>query len=454
MEIEIDQLRINDNQFSAAINTLNQLVAIPSVSNPASSDYSSKNLDDAAHFIIHQLKQLRFDVRSKRAGDSPYFILAERINDPTKPTVLMYGHYDVQPVDREHWDSDPFQLRDQDDRLYGRGSSDNKAGILVILTAIKTLNEAGNEPSFNLRILFEGEEEYGSNNLSTLLEEEGKNLASDLLIVMDGWNKDENTGTIENFTRGVLTMTLRVDALKRPTHSGLGCLAPDPAQALAGLIYSLQDPKAITGFLEDCLYASKKEVQLMNENSQSEEAYKTEHSIIQEGTLRGDQTHSIYHRILEEPSISVLNITCGQPDGGNSIQSYAACTIGIRLTAGQDPNKIEQAIRNHLASQKVLYNLPFILTRTGLSAKAWKTDTSMPYATRYLQAMKGSYPHTTVMPSGSTIPFLQDFQSAFPHTEIFIVGVGDPKTAAHSHNESQSKLVFRRAIDSLISFLK
>ncbi|NGX53401.1 MAG: hypothetical protein K1000chlam4_00112, partial [Chlamydiae bacterium] len=98
-------------------------------------------------------------------------------------------------------------------------------------------------------------------------------------------------------------------------------------------------------------------------------------------------------------------------------------------------------------------DLPFTFKEAGLSAKAWKTDATKVYATKYLKAIESSYPRTAVIPTGGTIPFLQDFETIFPNMETFIVGVEDPDSAAHSHNESQSILVFRRSINSLISFL-
>ncbi|NGX54704.1 MAG: Succinyl-diaminopimelate desuccinylase [Chlamydiae bacterium] len=446
----MNTLRVTNSQFSAAIESLKQLVAFPSVSNTDSPDYSAQYLDDAAHFIESELKELGFDVRCEQINDSPLFVLGSRKTDATRPTILMYGHYDVQPVDRAHWDSDPFKMEEKNGRLYGRGASDDKVGIVVILAALRAFKEAGKEPNFNLKVLFEGEEEFGSNNMGALLKDEGKDLTSDVLIVFDGINKDVDTGTIQNSTRGVLTMTLKVDALTKPTHSGMGCLAPDPAQALAGLIYSLRDPRAIMGFMEDCVYASHEEIRLLDASSRSEEEFKSEHGVVDGGKLRGNPEYSISHRILDEPSISIINMTCGKPNGGNSIQSSAECTVGVRLTAGQDPEKIEHAIRDHLASQPVMWDLPFTFTRTGLSARSWKTDATEPYATKYLQAMGSYYPRTAVMPMGGTIPFLEN---VFSNMEIFIVGVEDPDTSAHSHNESQSILVFRRAIDSLITFL-
>lgn len=446
-------VRISDTQFDEAVTKLGEFTAIPSVSNTGSPDYSMEHLDAAARFAMKELTDLGFDVRSKRVNDSPLFIMAERIYDAAMPTVLLYGHYDVQPVDREKWDTDPFTMVQKDGRLYGRGASDDKAGVMVITSALKTLKEAGVDPKMNVKILFEGEEEFGSSNMGDLLKQEAAALTADALIVMDGGNQEVDTGTIENSTRGVLTMALRIDALKQPTHSGVGCLAPDPAIALCSLAGSFADPRKIEGFMDDVVEPSDEEITMLKESSQTEESYRKEHGVIN-GNLRGDATQSIYHRVLAEPSISVINMKAGEPNGGNSIQSSAEATIGVRLTAGQDPARIEACVRRHLENQAVPFGLSFTFERAGLSAKAWKTDATKPFATKFLNAMSESYPKTAVMPTGGTIPLFSDFEEAFPNMEMFIAGVEDPKTAAHSHNESQDISIYRNAINSVIAFLR
>ncbi|MCC6127625.1 MAG: M20/M25/M40 family metallo-hydrolase, partial [Chlamydiae bacterium] len=128
--------QITDSVLHTAITQLREFVEIRSVSNPNSSDYSKDNLQEAANFSSSLLQELGFDIRQVTVDDSPPFVLAEKIVDAAKPTILFYAHFDVQPVSREKWETDPFILTELDERLYGRGASDDKGGIIAIITAL------------------------------------------------------------------------------------------------------------------------------------------------------------------------------------------------------------------------------------------------------------------------------------------------------------------------------
>ena len=235
--------------FSEAIKQLGEFVSIPSVSHPENSDYNKQHLVEAAEFAGSKLKELGFNVSYPVVNESDPFVIAERIVNTTKPTLLLYAHYDIQPVDRTQWKSDPFVMEEREGRLYGRGASDDKGGIIAIITALGVcIREKMELP--NIKILFEGEEEYGSHNMSTLLKQEAERLNAHALIVLDGMNRDTRTGTLTSSTRGLVNINLQAIALKNPVHSGIGCLVPDPAQTLSSLIYSLRNPRDIPGFME------------------------------------------------------------------------------------------------------------------------------------------------------------------------------------------------------------
>ncbi len=446
---------ITNQQFFRAIEELSQFVAIPSVSNPYSVDYNIKNLERAALFVQERLDSLGFKNKFSllQPGTAPY-VIAEKIVDCTKPIILLYAHYDVQPVDRTKWNTDPFVMTQLGNRLYGRGASDDKAGIISIITALRAYEEADRPLPVNVRILVEGDEEYGSMEIGDLLAKEAHALNAHALVILDGANRDVTTGTIENSTRGVLTLELQINALNQPVHSGVGVLVPDPIQALAGLIATLKNPREIPGFMDGCEPLSLEEIALLTQSSQTNESYAEEMGVIQGSQLRGDPNEPIYQRIVTEPSLSVLNITSGQKGGGNSIQSYARCTIGIRLTPGQDPEHIENVIRTHLSAQEVMYNLPFTIEKIGLHSKAWKGNISGPFTKAFLSSLQDSYGQIAVMPTGGALPLITDFENAFPSIETIIAGVEDPYTAAHSHNESQDLGVLRKTTDALISFLE
>lgn len=337
-------LRVTDNQFNKAVTMLDELVAIRSVSHPNSPDYNMQHLKDAASYIESKLLDLGFEVSSTSIEGSAPFVMGKLGNDAYKPTVLLYAHYDVQPVDRTKWLSDPFIMEERDGRLYGRGASDDKAGICSILTAVEAYLQAGEDLPVNVKVLFEGEEEWGSEHMAALLEQNGERLQADTLVVLDGGNRAVDTGTLTSSTRGIVNIDLTVKALAQPVHSGIGCLVPDPAQALAALIHSIQDPRTIPGFMEGAEKLNKKERQMLAKSSLSTETYARELGVLQHASLRGDENVSIYERIVEEPSVTIVNMNSGLPHGGNSVQDSASCTISIRVLPGQDPDIVATTV--------------------------------------------------------------------------------------------------------------
>ena len=446
--------KINQAELALAIKQLAEFVAIPSVSNPNSPDYNLKHIKSAADFAAKKLEELGFKVRQVKIGDSAPYVLAEKIVNASKPTLLLYAHYDVQPVDRSKWQSDPFVLTERDGRLYGRGASDDKGGIIGIITALGAYQRAYGVLPVNIKILFEGEEEYGSNHMSALVKQEAARLKADALVILDGGNAGLNTGTLTNSTRGLVNLQLEVKAMGKPIHSGVGCIAPDPAAVLAELMTTLRDPKKIPGFMDDCTPLKSMEREYLQKSSQTAESYASEHGLVKGAQLRGDPNVSVYERIAEEPSISFVNGGWGVQNGGNSIQDSARCQIGVRLTPGQNPDRIAKVLIQYLTSRKVPYGLEVKATLSQAGSFAWKGDLSRPLSQKYLAALGDHFQDTHVQPTGGALPFLYDFQEAFPNMEMIIPGVEDPKCAAHSHNESQDIRLFERASNAMIAFFK
>lgn len=570
--------RVNSDVLASAIQDLRDFVAIPSVSNPESPDYSMQNLKRAADFANRKLELLGFTVtqvsiQGESSDDiSAPFLLGERIVDAAKPTLLFYGHYDVQPVDREHWDSDPFVLVERDGRLYGRGSSDDKGGIIAIITALGIYQKAYGALPCNVKVLFEGEEEYGSSHMVQLIEQERARLKADALIVVDGGNRDVHIGTLTNSTRGLLTFKLNVE--RENDFDEAEQSKPDLAKILAKVMTSFENPREISGFMDDCILLTPSEKERAAKESQSVEEYASNHDLFENVELRGDPGLSVYERIFEEPSISFVNGrwgtisensseihnkgVWGQPNGGNSIQesakceikiqlsldqnpqkvadalntyllaqpakgakvtleqtafeegslsfnlevkimpkpthsgiaclvpdpsqilaklmdslknpkcidceassisflrgaqAFAECEVGVRLTGGQDPEKVAKVLINYVNSQAIP-GVKITLEQTDVACFAWKGDLSRPLAQKYLETLGENFPETHVQPCGGAIPFFRDFQETFPDIEIIMPGVEDPKCSAHSHNESQHIDLFERATNTIISFLE
>lgn len=449
----MSDLRINNHQFAQAQERLAQFVAIPSVSNPSSPYYKMEHLIAASEFAGKSLQDLGFEVSYVRIDQCAPYVIAQRIINKDLPTVTLYGHYDVQPVDPPKWVSDPFVVQERDGRIYGRGASDDKGGIIAILSALRVYKDANIPLPVNVRVLFEGEEEYGSSpHMGPLLKQEGERIKGAALIIMDGLNRDVETGTLASSARGNVQINLRVDALEKPVHSGIGCLAPDPAQALAKLISSLADPRKIPGLMDGIEPIDPAERKLLKMGSYPADRYAKEMGLVPGASLRGDPKVSLYERISEEPSISILNMNSGQPGGGNSIQNSASCEIGIRILPGQDPDRVAKAVIDYLNSQKVPYHLPIHASQERRSW-GWKATPSLLFSQAYLQSLSKHFKEGVLMPCGGSLPLLHEFGKVFPKMEIIVPGVEDPSTAAHSHNESQDIPLLRKSIDSLIAFL-
>lgn len=444
---------VSDSSFAQALHILKELIAIPSISHPQFPEYKKAHLLDAATFISAQLTNLGFDPLNISIEDSAPFIIAEKITDQAKPTILLYAHYDVQPVDRTKWLHDPFKAEEREGRLYGRGSSDDKAGIIAIISALKTFLE-NKEELPNIKILIEGEEEHGSPHLPKLLKKYHSLLKADALIVLDGLYKDLHTGTLTISSRGLVNLHLRVQTLEKPVHSGIGCLAPDPAQILASLIYSLKNPKKIPGFMRGFSSPSDEERDLFRKNSLKYEEYKRDIYALENASLRGRKTDSIYEKLYEEPSLSILNMNCGQTHGGNSIQDSAECVISIRTLFDQDPKEIARVVSNYLLSRKDAKLAKIHLKILEKEARSWKGNMHATFSSLYLQSLNKIFSHTCIMPGGFTLPLLRDFQDVFPNMDIIIAGIEDPLTGAHGHNESQDLSLLRKTINTLINFLE
>lgn len=445
--------QINSADLNYALEQLSSFVAIPSVSNPYADYYSMENLQRAADFTADRFKEIGFEVRQVSIDGSAPYVLAQKIVDVALPTLLFYAHYDVMPVEEAKWKTPPFVLTIIDGRAFARGASDDKAGVIVTSTALALyLREYGIFPC-NIKFLSEGEEEYGSKHMEALVEQEKAFLKADALVVLDGGNLDSETGTLTASTRGILNLNLSVKTMEKPTHSGVGCLVPDPSAIMAELMVSVKDPRKIPGFMDTCHFLNETEIQLLNESSQTAEAYASDHNLLNNVRLRGDPNSSVYSRIAEEPSISFVNGRWGISHGGNSIQECANCEVGVRVTAGQDPNKVAEALKNYLLAQDV-QGAEVTITQNEAGSHAWKGDLSGPFTQKYLSALGEVFKTTHVQPCGGALPFLHTFTKISPDMEIIIPGVEDPKCAAHSHNESQDIALFGNAINSVIAFLK
>ncbi|HEU0206834.1 MAG TPA: dipeptidase [Pseudolysinimonas sp.] len=367
-------------------------------------------------------------------------VLARRAARNGRPTVLLYAHHDVQPEgDEAHWDSKPFEPTLLGDRLYGRGVADDKAGAITHIAAIRALTSVlGAEPDVGIVLFAEGEEEFGSRSLPTILERYHDQLAADAIVVADGGNWNLTSPGLTVALRGAVAFNLRVSTLDHASHSGMfGGQVPDAMLAAIELLATLWNKDgsvAVTG-----LTSHQAETPEYGEDTLRDET----------GLLEGVTpigTGDILSRAWYQPSITVTGIDAPSvKNASNTLVPSVRVRISARVAPGQDDRAAFEAISAHLfehvpfGAQLSIEDLdlgqPFLVDASG-----WAAEDA-------LAAMNEAYGAEAVqMGSGGSIPFIADLVERYPNAQILITGVEDPDTRAHSPNESLHLPTLQHAI--------
>lgn len=331
---------------------LDDLVAwlrIPSVS--AQPDHAL-DVRRSADWLAAKLKETGFTTAEVWETQGAPAVFAEWPSDePEAPTVLVYGHHDVQPAAREDgWDSDPFEPVVRGNRLYARGAADDKGQVFFHTLGVRAhLAATGRTaPAVNLKLLIEGEEESGSPHFRALVEERAGRLAADAVIVSDTGMWSEDTPTVCTGMRGLAECEIRMYGPDQDIHSGsFGGAVPNPATAAARLVTALHDEHArvvIPGFYDDIVELTDEERALFAELPFDEERWlRTAKS----HATHGEAGFSTLERIWARPTAEVNGIGGGYQGPGSKtiIPSSAMVKLSFRLVAGQDPDRVEKAVR-------------------------------------------------------------------------------------------------------------
>ncbi|NKQ28686.1 M20/M25/M40 family metallo-hydrolase, partial [Streptomyces galbus] len=278
-------------------------------------------------------------------------------DDPGAPTVLVYGHHDVQPAAREDgWDSDPFEPVVRGNRLYARGAADDKGQVFFHTLGVRAhLAATGRTaPAVHLKLLIEGEEESSSPHFRALVEANAERLAADAVIVSDTGMWSEDTPTVCTGMRGLTDCEIRLYGPDQDIHSGsFGGAVPNPATAAARLVAALHDEHArvaIPGFYDGIVELTERERALFAELPFDEEQWlRTAKS----HATHGEAGHTTLERIWARPTAEVNGIGGGYQGPGSKtiIPASAMVKLSFRLVAGQDPGRGEKAVRNWAAGQ-------------------------------------------------------------------------------------------------------
>lgn len=402
------------------------LIRMPSVS---AYGYDPNDVRDAGVAIVDILRGAGFEnARLLEATSGHPAVFAEKPAPPGAPTLLLYAHYDVQPPGPlEDWDSGPFEPFERDGRIYGRGSSDDKAGIVMHLGGLAA---HGDDLPIGVQILFEGEEEAGSIGLSEILDDNADLFKPDIIVIGDGGNWEVGVPGFLVRLRGVVSVWLEVRTLEAPVHSGqYGGLVPDALMTLSRLLATLHDGDgnvSIDG--------------LLSEEFDSPVEYTEERARAEARALEGTATigsGTIASRLWSRPAISVLAIDAPPvAEAINQLVPVAGAKVSLRIPPGQDEREALELLKSHLVA-----NVPwgaeirFLHEETG-PATALETDNLAVES--WADAFEQVYEVDPVYSgAGGSIPFISMFRDLYPEAPILVVGAGDPTSSIHAPNESQ-----------------
>lgn len=419
----------NADNFDQVVQLLRDLVAIPSVSSQLG---HVADMERSADFLAKRFRDIGMTTRVVTATDKQTLeisrpaLLAEKAGPAGAPTVLLYAHHDVQPEgDVAKWNSPPFEATERDGRLYGRGASDDGAGIAVHFAALK--NWADDLP-VTVKLFIEGEEEAGSPVFRAFLEENLDFMKADVIIVADSSNWDVHHPAITVGLRGVLGLDVTVKTLNHAVHSGaFGGVVMDAPTALARLIATLHDDTgavAVRG-LKSCRSATVDypEAELRKQVGAVEGL---------ELIGRGD----LASRLWTQPAIAVIGTDVPSlENASNTIFPEATGRLSMRIAPGQNPRQAMDALKKHL-----LENAPFgaeLHFKELELGPAYSADTESDAIQLMHQALSEAFGVESVnIGLGGSIPFIVTFHELIPEAQILVTGVEDPYSNAHSENES------------------
>lgn len=432
------------------IEELKTLLRIPSIS--ADPEYKA-DVVRTAEEVAEQLRKAGAENVEVCETDGYPIVYGEKIVDPNAPTVLVYGHYDVQPPDPvELWDSPPFEPVIKNEKIYARGACDDKGQMYMHVKALETM-VATNTVTCNLKFMIEGEEEVGSSNLGIFVKENKEKLKADVVLVSDTGILANDTPSITCGLRGLSYVEVEVVGPNRDLHSGLyGGAVGNPINILCDMVSSLIDENGhitVDGFYDDVLEVSAEERAEMAKAPFDQTAYNAELDI---ADVKGEAGFSTPERATIRPTLDVNGIWGGYIGEGAKtvLPSKAQAKISMRLVPNQTSEKITKLFTKHF--ERIAPPSVKVKVTPHHGGEAFVTPTDFPAYQAASQAMEDTFGKKPLPArSGGSIPIVPMFEEELGIKTI-LMGFGLDSDAIHSPNESYGLFNFFKGIETIPQF--
>jgi acetylornithine deacetylase/succinyl-diaminopimelate desuccinylase-like protein len=430
MDAVLQYLQTNQQ---TALDELFEFLSIPSVS--ADSAFQPE-MQRCAEFVRNAMTKAGLTAEIIPTKGHP-IVYGERIEDPSLPTVLVYGHYDVQPPDPLNlWTTPPFEPQIRDGKIFARGATDDKGQLFTHLKSIQAWTETTGKLPVNVKFLIEGEEEVGSDNLEHFLQAHKERLKADVAVISDTSQYGDGIPAITYGLRGIIAAEVRLTGPSKDLHSGIyGGSIANPANAVAKLCGALvgDDGRVqIPGFYDDVAELSAMEKQQFADLPFSETGFLNE---IGSGALFGEEGFTTLERRWARPTCDINGIFGGYTGEGPKtiVPSKATAKITCRLVPGQNPEKIMDSLKSFL-QERCPPGVKFEF-QSFHGCEAFAFDPTSPWITAASEAVETAFGKAPVfIREGGSIPVVSSFQQILG-IDTLLLGWGRNTDNLHSPDE-------------------
>jgi len=450
MKAVMEYFKKNNDAFLEDMKTF---LAIPSIS---TSDEHKGDIMRAASFVEQQFKGMGLkNVQQYPTKGNPV-VYGEWLGAIGKPTILIYGHYDVQPVEPlELWKTPPFTATMRDGKIFARGTADDKGQVFIHLKTVEAFMKTKGELPVNVKFIIEGEEEIGSTNLAEFVKKNKKLLSCDVILISDTHMQGKKMPSITYGLRGLTYLEMTVTAAKGDMHSGtFGGSVANPIQVLAEILTKCKDPKTskvkIPGFYDDVLPLSKNERKELAKMPHDDAKYAKELGATK---TFGELGYTTVERTGSRPTFEVNGIWGGHTGVGvkTVLPAQASAKVSMRLVANQDPMKIAKLFIDYVKSvtpETVKVNVK-LFDNNGHPALTPIDSVGMKAAAIAIKNVYKTDPYFTR--EGGSIPVVADFQHLLG-VEAVLLGFGLPDDNLHAPNEKLDLTQFSNGLQTVAHF--